>query len=115
MTMTFADYQERSRRTLNNSVDETKQMINYALGLAGEAGELINVIKKHQFHAAPLELTETRVRDEMGDVLWYLAAIASWYSIDLAEVAAQNIEKLERRYPDGFRPLNRKTDVDAGG
>ena len=84
--MNFTDYQALAARTLGRDRTHEQQLANAALGLAGEAGEVADHIKKHLFHTFPLDQSE--VVKELGDCLWY--------------VAATNIDKLRRRYPDGF-------------
>jgi NTP pyrophosphatase (non-canonical NTP hydrolase) len=72
------------------------------MGLAGEAGEVVDVLKKHLHHNHPLDVA--KVTKELGDVLWYCAALASALEVDLGAVAQANIDKLRARYPDGFDP-----------
>lgn len=105
--MTLAEYQELAARTLGPRPHE-QQLANAALGLAGEAGEFADMMKKHLFHAHPLD--RDAVAKELGDCLWYVAAAATALDIGLEEIGAGNIEKLRRRYPEGFsaeRSLNR--------
>jgi NTP pyrophosphatase (non-canonical NTP hydrolase) len=71
-----------------------------AMGLAGETGELVDILKKVIGHGH--EFDRARVRDEAGDVLWYLTALLDEFDLTLAEVALFNIRKLQARYPDGF-------------
>lgn len=71
-----------------------------ALGLAGEAGEVVDLIKKHRFHGHDLD--REALVGELGDVLHYLAAEARCHGIKLEEVARHNIAKLAKRYPNGF-------------
>ena len=98
--LTLADYQRASRRTMP-AVMDTEQLLILALGLNGEAGELGELLKKHYGHGVPLDAA--KLASELGDVLWYLAAIATAHGIDLNAVARGNIWKLRQRYPDGFR------------
>jgi len=72
----------------------------FALGLTGESGEVADLIKKWIGHDHPLDLE--KLRKELGDVLWYIAAIADNFHIDLSDIAVTNILKLRSRYPDGF-------------
>jgi NTP pyrophosphatase (non-canonical NTP hydrolase) len=72
----------------------------YALGVAGEAGEVADLLKKHLFHGHSLD--RDKLVKELGDVLWYVAAIGFIYGIPMQEIADVNIEKLSKRYPDGF-------------
>ena len=79
-----------------------------ALGIAGEAGEVADLVKKHVGHGHPLD--RNKLAKELGDVLWYVAALAHDIGLDLSTVAALNVVKLRRRYPDGFsteRSINR--------
>lgn len=69
------------------------------LGLAGEAGETVELVKKWAFHDRPLD--RAKLTKELGDVLWYLTALARTQGITLEEVAAENVAKLEARYPTG--------------
>lgn len=71
-----------------------------AMGLAGEAGEVVDLIKKHQHHGVALD-REKLIR-EAGDVLWYLQYLCEVLQISLDDVALQNVYKLRLRYPDGF-------------
>jgi len=91
------EYQKLAGRTANLK-DEA--LTNFALGVAGEAGEVADLVKKHVFHGHPLEREE--MIKELGDVLWYVSQLAAWMGIELNEVARKNIEKLMLRYPNGF-------------
>lgn len=108
---TFKDYQHAAMRTAG--ARDRDQLINGALGLAGETGEVIDLIKKHTYHAHPLDVKA--LTNELGDVLWYLASIADQIGVSLEDVAAQNITKLQKRYPEGFdakRSLDRSGEVE---
>lgn len=103
--MKLSEYQSQSRRTMR--VSETLDpdrfdhfLCNHGLGLAGESGEVVELIKKAVFHGHDLD--RLKLRKELGDVLWYLAAIATMCGLDLDDVAEGNISKLKARYPDGF-------------
>ncbi len=75
-------------------------MTNAALGLSGEAGEFADTVKKHLFHGHPLDREE--LLKEVGDILWYAALACDALDASLGAVMAANIEKLRRRYPEGF-------------
>lgn len=92
----FVTYQELSQRTL----PEEHDVRNYAMGLAGEAGEVVELVKKHAYHGHPLDAE--RVAEELGDVLFYVAAMATACGLSLEQVADKNVEKLRQRYPNGF-------------
>lgn len=99
--MNFREYQQAAARTA------MKQGTDYfAIGLAGETGEVLELVKKHFYHGKPLD--RTRLKEEIGDVLWYAANLARINGIDFEDVATSNIEKLKERHPNGF---NRATDV----
>lgn len=98
--MDFATYQRQSARTRNNNLHPEAQRASHALGLAGEAGELANEIKKVLFHGHTP--SPDKIAEEIGDCLWYLAQIATDNGIDLASILDQNVAKLRARYPDGY-------------
>ena len=84
-------------------------LLNGCLGLAGESGEFNDMIKKWIFHEKPLGMEHAK--KELGDCLWYVAAICKAFDWDLDEIMQMNIDKLLARYPEGFsveRANNRK-------
>ena len=108
--MDFNEYQKLAMRTASDASKQNKQnlLLNGVMGLCGESGECIDVLKKHMFQGH--ELDRQKLIDEASDCLWYLAEIASGLEISLDEIARHNIEKLKKRYPDGFeveKSLNR--------
>ena len=103
-SMTLTEYQGFAQRTANPA--DPIRLATAGLGVAGEAGELAGAIKKHLSHGH--ELDKEHIREEIGDVLWYLAEIAAALDMTLEEVALANIAKLKRRYPDGFDPERSK-------
>ncbi len=101
--MDFDEYQRLAHRTSSFHGDDLGSSANLtmaALGLTGEAGEAADIVKKTVFHGHPLD--RDKLAKEVGDVLWYVAEMASALGMSLSEIAAANIEKLRRRYPDGF-------------
>lgn len=98
--MRFKEYQELAKRTANTEVEKREQYANYAMGLSGESGEVTDYLKKVLFHGH--EMDREKLKDELGDVLWYLSNLADSAGIDLDDIAEWNIEKLKKRYPDGF-------------
>ena len=98
--MKINEYQELAMRTLNQKLDKKDVLINGVMGLCGEAGEAIDIVKKHL--AQGPELDKEKLIKELGDVAWYLAETAYALDIDLETVFKLNIEKLKRRYPEGF-------------
>ena len=107
--MTLNEYQELAQRTSNDELTLKEHLFNGVLGLAGEAGECADLVKKRYFQdgRSIIHLLE----DELGDVLWYVAETAAALGLTLEEVAQHNVEKLRKRYPDGFeaeRSLHRE-------
>ena len=100
--MDFKQYQTQASRTINHSADQA--LANHALGLAGECGEVVELIKKHLYHGRPLD--PDRLAEEIGDLLWYVAAVATSAGLCLDGIAITNISKLQARYPDGFEPAS---------
>lgn len=95
--MNADNYQELAMRTLAAGLTPRERLTNAALGLSGEAGEFADTVKKHLFHGHPLNREE-----ELGDILWYTALACDALDVRLSTVMAANIEKLRRRYPEGF-------------
>lgn len=109
--MTANEYQSRAMRTLNPALNERDVLINGVMGLCGEAGEAIDLVKKHLAQGHPLE--KERLAKELGDIAWYLAETATAIGYDLDTVLLMNLDKLQARYADGFeteRSLCRKSD-----
>lgn len=94
---TLAEYQASVERVMGSHQNERSV---YALGLAGEAGEVVDLLKKHWGHNKPLDRNDLRL--ELGDVLWYVVALARQFGFTLEEVADASNQKLLARYPDGF-------------
>lgn len=102
------EYQLKALRT---AADYTsyEMLINGALGIAGEGGEVADLIKKHLFQGHTLN--EEKAIEELGDLCWYIAITAAALEIDLNTILEQNIAKLMKRYPNGFsanNSINRK-------
>ena len=112
--MQAKDFQKACDRTFTNipSVNLTLQeehLVRQAVGLTGEAGEVANYIKKGIFHRHGIDIN--KIEEELGDVLWYIAEIATSLELDLGVIMQKNVEKLLVRYPSGFTiedSINRK-------
>ena len=102
--MKINEYQELAMRTLNPKLDKKDVLINGVMGLCGESGEAIDIVKKHL--AQGHELDREHLIKELGDIAWYLAETATALDIDLETVMMLNIEKLKKRYPEGFEVKN---------
>ena len=104
--MEFTDYQIRAGRTINRELTRDETLKNAALGLAGEAGEFADIVKKifHQGHIFD-DIVKDKMKKELGDILWYVAEAATVLKVKLDDIAIENIDKLIRRYPGiGFNP-----------
>ena len=98
--MQINEYQKLAMTSLNKDLTKKEVLINSVMGLNGEAGEVIDLVKKHLFHGH--ELNKEELIKELGDVAWYLAEAAYALDIDLETILELNIEKLKKRYPEGF-------------
>ena len=112
--MTINEYQTAALRTAQtDKLSAGDLLLNSALGLCGESGEVADLVKKHRFQGHDLDLDH--VAKELGDIAWYLAVGAYSIGYDLEKIMQMNVDKLKARYPDGFstdRSLHRdKNDV----
>lgn len=99
--MTINEYQKLAMTTLSPAVSTKKDaLINGVMGLCGESGEAIDIVKK--WLAQGHELDREHLIKELGDVAWYLAETAAALDVSLEDVLQGNIDKLKKRYPDGF-------------
>lgn len=106
--LTANDYQRMAMRTRGEYDSQLAKIRNAAYGMNGEAGEVIDILKKHEFQGHPLNTD--KLIDETSDVLWYCALMADALDTTLEVIMLHNIEKLKKRYPDGFdkaRSINR--------
>jgi len=101
--MNLNDYQKLVLRTATTYDDRDKEIANWGLGIAGEAGDVASCIKKTIYHKND---QTAGVRENLGDTMWYLAMICNFYGWKLEDVLAENIEKLRQRYPEGFTEKN---------
>ena len=103
------DYIKNAVRTVNKDLNEKELILNGALGLCGESGEVADIIKKHTFQGHTLDLD--KLKDELGDVFWYIALLCDVCGFTFEEIQEHNINKLKKRYPEGFeeeKSVNRK-------
>ena len=83
-------------------VEDLGGVLNGCLGLAGESGEVLDMIKKWIFHEKDLD--REHLKKEIGDVMWYVAMLCESFGFDLDEILQMNVGKLKARYPEGFDP-----------
>lgn len=98
--MTLNEYQQLALTTLNPALAKKDVLINGVMGLCGESGEAIDIVKKHL--AQGHDLDRAHLIKELGDIAWYLAETAHALDVSLEDVCQQNIAKLRARYPAGF-------------
>ena len=107
--LSLNEYQNLAARTAGAGGEGERRLIISALGLAGEAGEFANMVKKLTAHGH--NIAPSILADELGDVLWYVAEAATACGLSLGDLAQKNVEKLQKRYPEGFseeKSRNRK-------
>jgi NTP pyrophosphatase (non-canonical NTP hydrolase) len=99
------EYQYRAARTLirkpDFEINDAEVMVVWnAIGLAGEAGEVAELVKKGVFHQQGIDVE--KLKKELGDVLWYVAAICTKTGLSMSDVMDGNIKKLLARFPNGY-------------
>ena len=107
--MNVNEYQKLAMVTLNKELSKKDVLINAVMGLCGESGEAIDIVKKHLHQGH--ELDKEKLIKELGDIAWYLAEAAYALDVDLSSVLQGNINKLKARYPEGFsvdKSINRE-------
>lgn len=100
--MNIKDYQENSKRT-NAILDSNYQdmtAIHMVMGMTTEVGEITDVYKKNLAYGKPVDLVN--VREEIGDLMWYISQLCNYYGWDLEEILQTNIDKLRSRFPNKF-------------
>jgi NTP pyrophosphatase (non-canonical NTP hydrolase) len=98
--LTLDSYQQLAKRSAGAGGQGERRLMVAALGLAGEAGEFANLVKKMTAHGHAFD--PEALQDELGDVLWYLSEAATAAGLDLNQIAQENVDKLLKRYPEGF-------------
>ena len=93
-------FQREARRSLRDDLPYEAMCSNMCMGLAGEIGEVIDIMKKHIYQGKELDITD--VIEEVGDVLWYIANFCNINNITMDECMESNIKKLRKRFPNGF-------------
>ena len=100
--MNVNDYQRQAMATLNPELSRRDVLINSVMGLCGESGEAIDIVKK--WMAQGHDLDKAHLAKELGDIAWYLAEAATALDLSLEDILQANLDKLKKRYPEGFDP-----------
>lgn len=107
--MTLNEYQRLAERTINKDLRASEQGKHALHGMVGEIGELHSIYqKRYQGH----DFDEDHAKKELGDLMWFIAEYCTAHEWSLDEICSMNIEKLRKRYPEGFeevRSLNRES------
>ena len=107
--MTINEYQQLAMTTLNPQLSKKDILINSVMGLCGESGEAIDIVKK--WLAQGHELDKEHLAKELGDIAWYLAEAATALDTPLEDIFQSNIDKLKQRYPQGFDVSRSRTRI----
>jgi len=99
------DYQEFCKTIAGKYDNSEKEIFTWGLGVAGEAGDVAGCIKKTFSHGND---QKAGIKENLGDTLWYIAMICNFFGWNLTEILNENMDKLKKRYPQGF------TEKDAG-
>ena len=100
--MNFEEYQSTALRTAKPGA-LAFQLTHAAMGLSGEAGEFVDAIKRHVIYGRTLD--EANAKEELGDILWFVALGAQALGVGMEELARGNISKLQLRYPEKYSDL----------
>lgn len=107
--MNFKEYQSMSYTTRNKKLTAQENVYAAIFGISGEFGEVADDLKKHFFQGHDIDIEH--VSEEIGDVLWYIALLATSLNLSLEDIAEKNTQKLNKRYDGGFteeKSVNRK-------
>ena len=97
--MILKKYQEFCKLVAKRFDDKDKELLTWGLGIAGEAGDIAGCIKKTVSHNND---QRNGIRENIGDVMWYIATICNFFGWNLDDILEENVEKLKKRYPKGF-------------
>lgn len=98
--MTHEEYLKSVLRTSKETATHDEKVLGATLGLVGEAGETADQIKKVYFHGHDLDSNKLKL--ELGDVFFYLYRLCDLHGFKIEDVLSANVEKLKKRYPNGF-------------
>lgn len=99
--ISIKDYQKFASRAIRKESEGKNLIVGFALGLGGEAGEVLDDIKKREYHGRNISIEHTA--EELGDVMWYVANIATQLGFSLEDILEYNVHKLTSRYPELYK------------
>ncbi len=107
--MDFKNYKELAERTNTKDKKPIKQRLDKinldslhaVIGISTESGELVDAFKKHIFYGKELDVVN--IKEEIGDLMWYVALLCNANDFNFYEILENNIKKLQARYPEGFK------------
>lgn len=102
--MNFDEYTKKSLRTMDEKMSRQDAISMLCMGLSGETGEIVDYLKKVFFHGKALDREHLIL--EFGDLIWYFAVLAHYFNFSFSEILKKNVEKLLKRYPNGFKKQN---------
>lgn len=105
--MNLKEYQESCKKTSSKFDNPEKEIMTWGLGVAGEAGDVAGCIKKTFSHGND---QKAGIKENLGDTFWYMAMICNFFDWNLEDVLKENIDKLQKRYPQGFTEKDASRD-----
>jgi NTP pyrophosphatase (non-canonical NTP hydrolase) len=109
----YSDFVGYRAKRMEGPEAEIHNLLHAAVGVSGEAGELLDAIKKSWIYHKPLN--DHNVMEECGDALFYIQMICNHYGITITDLVEQNMEKLRKRYPDGYSDAAAQARADKTG
>jgi NTP pyrophosphatase (non-canonical NTP hydrolase) len=111
--MNLTDYQRKAIQTKKPWDNKALEIADCGLGLTGEAGEVADMLKKHISGSKPFDAEGLwKLKHEIGDIMWYIAALCDAFDFDMGDIAEKNIEKLRKRHGDKFSGFGNRDDED---
>jgi NTP pyrophosphatase (non-canonical NTP hydrolase) len=108
--MDFNEYLIQSERTLVQKGKDLN-LLHGAIGISTEAGEILDAFKRHIYYGKELDVVN--IKEEIGDIMWYVAILCRELNLNMEDILQTNIDKLKARYPDKFsetHALNRNLE-----
>lgn len=101
-------YDDLSDRLKNNT--RQLRLLHSIMGMSGEVGETVDAVKKHILYNKELDVTN--LKEECGDILWYMSLMLTEIGSSFEEVMQMNFDKLSKRYPQGFTEKHAQLRLD---